>query len=72
MNPIAVKHRDGWPGNQETCILDHKKVKLIVFHGTMFFDDDVDVYGLMTSNGAEYWLCSQFLKGGDHKVLLTG
>ncbi len=68
MNPIAIKHRDSWPDNTETFVLDHKKVKLVVFHGTMFSDDDVDVYGIIEATEIQYWINTRFLRNGDYTV----
>lgn len=65
MNQISIKHRDSWPDPEETYILDREKIKLIVFHGTMFFDDDVDVYGFVFSDGAPLWICTHFLSSSD-------
>lgn len=41
---------------------------LVVFHGTLFFDDDVDIYGFIETTGIQYWINTQFLRNGDYAV----
>lgn len=69
MNPIAIKHRDSWPDLKETYILDCRKVKFIVFHGTMFDDDDTDIYGIIAHDGTQQWIMTRFLNGEDYATL---
>lgn len=71
MNPITIKHRDSWPDTEETYVLDWRNVKFIVFHGTMFGDDDTDVYGIIAPDGAQHWIMTHFLNSEDYAMLTS-
>jgi hypothetical protein len=68
MRSISIKHRNSWPDSPETLVLDCEKVKFIVFHGTMFGDDDVDVYGIISPTGDQLWICTHYLNTADYVV----
>jgi hypothetical protein len=66
MRSISIKHRNSWPDSPETLVLDCEEVKFIVFHGTMFGDDDVDVYGIISPTGEQVWVCIRYLSKADY------
>lgn len=70
-NSIAIKYKDHNLDNFETLVLDRNKIKLIVRHVTMFFDDEVFVYGVFTEAGGQYWIADRYLDRIDFTSLTT-